>query len=87
MWINPNPTTSELHGYNFNSSTGSVYANDGNGHGTLTAGIIGAGTSSAAPVVLGTTALSHPLLLIMNGIRSKLQFLIMLMFCLIFPEK
>lgn len=57
MWINPNPTTSELHGYNFNSSTGSVYANDGNGHGTLTAGIIGAvgnngiGTSGVAQKV------------------------------------
>lgn len=42
MWVNPNPSTSELHGYNFNSSTGSVYPNDGNSHGTLTAGIIGA---------------------------------------------
>lgn len=42
MWINPNPTTSEVHGYNFNSSTGSVYPSDGNSHGTLTAGIIGA---------------------------------------------
>lgn len=42
MWINPNPTTSELHGYNFNSPTGDVYPHDGNGHGTLTAGVIGA---------------------------------------------
>ncbi len=42
MWVNPNPSTSEVHGYNFNSATGRVYPDDGNGHGTLTAGIIGA---------------------------------------------
>lgn len=42
MWNNPNPTMGDYYGYNFNSPTGDVYPYDGNGHGTITAGVIGA---------------------------------------------
>lgn len=44
MWVNPNPTTSELHGFNFtnnNVNGGSVYIDQpGEQHGTLTGSIM-----------------------------------------------
>ena len=57
MWVNPNPTTSELHGYNFtisNANQGSVY-NDRNDHGTLTGGIMCAAGNNGK----GTAGIAH----------------------------
>lgn len=41
MWVNPDPTAEDVHGYNFAAKTPNPM--DGNGHGTHCAGVIGAG--------------------------------------------
>lgn len=40
MWVNPDPTAEDVHGYNFAAKTPNPM--DGNGHGTHCAGVIGA---------------------------------------------
>lgn len=40
MWVNPDPTAQDVHGYNFAAKTPNPM--DGNGHGTHCAGVIGA---------------------------------------------
>ncbi|GEM_PF-994933 len=58
IWDNPNPTMGDYHGYNFNDPNGDIYPKSENeGHGTITAGVIGAvgdnglGTSGISPKV------------------------------------